>query len=141
MSAHTAASRGPVLTGLAVSMGLLAISNLMKPVGQMFAPDGPTGFVFFGQRLHGVANAIVGPAFGLLLATYAYGVWNRRRWVVPIALAYALYVLANLILFTLIGATPEEKAKIVFNTIYGIVAIGVSAGGALYLARNRDKLA
>ena len=136
-----AASRGPVLTVLAVSMALLAISNVMKPVGQMFAPDGPTGFILFGRRLHGVANAIVGPAFGLLLATYAYGVWTRRRWVVPLAFAYALYVVANLILFLLVGATPEEKAKIVFNTVYAVVAIGVSGGGALYLARNRDRLA
>jgi hypothetical protein len=134
-------TRDPILTGLAVSMGLLAISNLMKPVGQAFAPEGPTGFVLLGQRLHGMANAIVGPAFGVLLGTYAYGVWNRRRWVVPLAFAYALYVVANLILFMFIGATPEERAKIAFNTVYGVVAIGVSAGGALYLSRNRDRLA
>ena len=134
-------SRDPILTVLAVSMGLLAISNAMKPIGQMFAPDGPTGLVFFGHRLHGLANAVLGPAFGLVLAAYAYGVSKRRSWVVPLAVAYALYVVVNLILFTMITATPEEKAKVVFNTVYGIVAIGVSGGGALYLARNRGRLA
>jgi hypothetical protein len=84
---------------------------------------------------------VLGPAFGLVLAAYAYGVWKRRSWVVPLAVAYALYVVVNLVLFTMITATPEEKAKVVFNTVYGIVAIGVSGGGALYLARNRGRLA
>src|SRR5438046_6294222 len=99
MGATRAARRDPLLTTLAVLMGILAISNLMKPVGQAFDPNGSAGFVFFGTRLHGVANTIIGPLFGLFLATYAWAVWTGRRIAVPIALAYAAYVPLNLVLF------------------------------------------
>src|SRR5262249_27098311 len=82
-------SRDRVLTTLAVLMGIMAISNLWKPIAQALSPDSSAGFVFFGNRLHGVANAIVGPLFGGVLGAYAYGVWTMQRWVMRIALAYA----------------------------------------------------
>jgi hypothetical protein len=126
---------------LAVLMGLLAISNFMKPISQMMAPESSAGFVFFGHRLHGTANAIMGPLFGVLLAAYAYGAWNAKRWVVGLAGAYAVYVIVNLVLFTTLEATEEEKAKVLFNLVYLVVAVGVSGGGALHLWRNRDRLA
>jgi hypothetical protein len=43
-----------------------------------------------GHRLRGTANGVVGPAFGLLLGAYAYGVWTMKRWVVPLAGADAV---------------------------------------------------
>jgi hypothetical protein len=128
-------SRDPLLIVLAVLMGLLALSNFAKPLGQAMQPESDAGFVFLGHRLHGVANAI----FGLLLATYAYGVWTRRRWVVPLAIAYAGYVVLNLVLFA--ATAPEAQATgTAFMVGYSLVAIGVSAGGALYLYRNRHRL-
>ena len=129
----------PVLTALAIAMGLMAVSNFWKPMAQHFAPDSSAGFVFFGHRLHGVANALVGPAFGALLAAYAYGVWTRQGWVVPLAIAYAVYVPVNLVLFTL-NAPPGSDLPFVFMSLYAIVAIGISGGGALYLYRNRERL-
>ena len=132
-------SRGKLLTILAVLMAILAISNFMKPIGQTMQPESSAGFVFFGQRLHGVANAIMGPLFGLLLLAYAYGVWNRRRWVVPLAVAYAVYVVLNLILFVR-SPPPGPEQSVGFMFAYAVVAIGVSSGGALYLMRNRDAL-
>ena len=132
-------SRDPLLTGLAILMGLLAISNFSKPLGQMTQPESDAGFVFFGQRLHGVANAVMGPLFGVLLALYAYGVWTRRRWVVPLAAGYAAYVLVNLVLFVM-SAPPAQTGGPAFMATYAAVAIGVSAGGALYLYRNRHRL-
>ena len=129
-----------LLKVLAVLMGLLAISNFMKPISQSMAPESSAGFVFFGQRLHGTANAIVGPLFGVLLAAYAYGAWTAKRWVVGLAVAYAIYVIVNLILFTALGATEAEKSKVLFNLVYLVVAVGVSGGGALYLMRNRAHL-
>ncbi len=92
-------SRGPILTILAICMGLLAISNLSKPITQTLSPESSSGFVFFGTRLQGVANAIVGPLFGLFLALYAYAVWTLKTWAMPLAAVYALYVIANVILF------------------------------------------
>ena len=132
-------SRGPVLTTLAILMGLLALSNFSKPLGQAMQPESDAGFMFFGHRLHGAANAVVGPLFGVLLAAYAYGAWTRRSWVVPLAAAYAAYVVANLILFVT-TAPPAQNQSLAFMVAYTAVAIGVSAGGAWYLYRNRHRL-
>ena len=132
-------SRGPVLTTLAVLMGLLALSNFSKPLGQAMQPESDAGFVFFGHRLHGAANAVAGPLFGVLLAAYAYGAWTRRSWVVPLAAAYAAYVVANLTLFVT-TAPPAQNQSLAFMVGYTAVAIGVSAGGAWYLYRNRHRL-
>jgi hypothetical protein len=131
--------RDRTLTTLAMLMGVLAISNFAKPLGQAMDPGGNAGFVFFGERLRGTANAIAGPVFGLLLAAYAYGVWTMKRWVVPLAIAYAVYVILNLVLFVA-SPPPGDRTSILFMLGYAVVAIGVSSGGALYLYRNRDRL-
>jgi len=81
----------------------------------------------------------MGPLFGLLLAAYAYGAWTRKRWVVPLAVAYAAYVVVNLGLFVM-TAPPVEGQSLAFMAAYTAVAIGVSAGGAWYLYRNRNRL-
>ena len=63
----------------------------------------------------------------------------RRRWVVPLGIAYAGYVVLNLVLFA--TTAPEAQATgLGFMVAYTGVAIGVSAGGALYLYRNRHRL-
>jgi hypothetical protein len=134
-----ATSRGRVLTALAVMMGLMAVSNFLKPITQAMAPEGSAGFVFFGTRLHGAANALIGPLFGVLLAAYAYGVWTLRRWVVPLAFGYAGYVVVNLILFVM-KAPPEDQPPLLGMLIYALVAIGISSGGAYYLWSHRERL-
>jgi hypothetical protein len=136
MATNDGAGRDRVLTTLAVLMSVMAISNFAKPLGQAMDPGGNAGFVFFGHRLYGTANAIMGPVFGVLLAAYAYGVWTMKRWVVPLAGAYAVYVILNLALFMATGDRPS----LLFMLAYAAVAIGVSSGGALYLHRNRDRL-
>ncbi len=138
MAEAQAGKRDGWSTALAVAMGLLAISNFWKPFAQHLAPESPAGFVLFGCRLHGLANAVVGPLFGALLATYSYGVWTMRRWVVPIAIAYACYVPVNLVLFAL--RENGGEGGLAFLLGYTAVAIGVSAGGALHLSRIRDRL-
>jgi hypothetical protein len=134
-----ARSRDPWSTALALMMGLMAVSNFWKPVAQRMAPESNAGFVFFGTRLHGAANAVIGPLFGVLLAAYAYGAWTHRRWVAPLAVAYAGYVIANLILFTLI-APADQRPPLLGMIAYAAVAIGVSSGGAYYLWSRRDEL-
>ena len=133
-------SRDRLLTVLAILMGLLALSNSTKPISQAFSPESSVGFVFFGHRLHGLANAVVGPLFGILLASYAYGVWTMQRWVVPLAFGYATYVLVNLVLFTLTDPSIGRDTTLAEFAGYAVVAIAVSGGGALYLHRNRDRL-
>jgi len=132
-------SRDRVLTALAVLMGLLAVSNLTKPVSQLLAPQTNAGFVFFGYRMHGVANAVLGPLFGLVLAAYAFGVWTLRRWVVPLAAAYAAYVVVNLVCFAMHPPAGDHTPALGL-LVYALVAIGVSSGGAIYLHRRREAL-
>jgi len=132
-------SRDRVLTVLAVLMGMLAVSNLTKPVSQLVAPQTNAGFVFFGHRMHGVANAVLGPLFGLVLGAYSYGAWTMRRWVAPLAAAYAAYVIVNLVCF---AADPPagDRTPGLGLLAYALVAIGVSSGGAIYLHRRREAL-
>ena len=80
---------------------LLALSNIWKPLS-----GGRAGFVFFGTKTAGVANAILGPAFGIFLLIYALGIWRRKRWALPMAWVYAAYVPINLTLFTI---KPPER--------------------------------
>lgn len=139
MATNARTGRDRVLTTLAILMGLMAISNFAKPIGQAMDPGGNAGFVFFGHRLHGTANALIGPAFGVVLAAYAYGAWTMKRWVVPLAAAYAVYVVVNLVSFT-INPPDGQQTPLVFMLVYALVAIGVSSGGAWYLNRNRARL-
>ena len=139
MSTNDGMGRDRVLTILAILIGLLAVSNLAKPIAQATDPAGSAGFVFFGHRLHGIANAIIGPFFGLVLAAYAYGVWTMKRWVVPLAIAYAVYVVLNLALFAA-NPPPGDQNSLLFMVAYAAVAIGVSSGGALHLRRSFARL-
>ena len=133
----TETSRGPVLTTFAVLFVILALSNFLKP----FHLDPNAGFVFFGTKTHGIANAILGPAFGALLVMYAIGIWRLRLWVLPIAYAYAAYVILNLLLYTIRNAGSPGQPSTVMMMGYVAVAIGVSAGSALVLHRRKDELA
>jgi hypothetical protein len=106
-------SRGSVLTIFAVLFAILALSNFLKP----FHLDRNAGFVFFGMKTHGIANAILGPAFGALLVAYAIGIWRMRKWVLPIAYVYAVYVTLNLLLYTVRNAGSGKQPSSVFMLV------------------------
>jgi hypothetical protein len=128
--------RGRILTIFAVLFGILAVSNFSKP----FHLDPNAGFVFFGMKTHGVTNAILGPAFGVLLVVYAIGIWRMRRWALPIAYLYAAYVIVNLLLYSIRNTGAARNASPTFMLAYSAVAIGISGGSALMLLRRQDKL-
>lgn len=129
--------RGRELTIFAILFGILAISNLLKPLQILGAQ---TGFVFFGNRLTGTANTIAGPLFGIFLAIYAYGIWTMRRWAMAMGHAYATYVILNLLLWTLNDPTPKTVGYVIFGIIYAGVAIGVSLGSAILLTKRKAEL-
>ena len=131
------AQRGTALTTFAILFGLLAISNFLKPF--QFGGD-QTGFVFLGQRLSGTANTIIGPLFGLYLLIYAIGIWGMRRWALPMAHAYATYVVLNLVLFSLRNTTPDTASYKVFTIVYATIAIGVSIASAVLLTQRKAEL-
>lgn len=119
----------------AILFALLAVSNFLKPleIGEN------TGFVLFGERLSGTANTIAGPVFGAILLAYAAGIWRLRSYALPLGIAYAAYVLANLVLYT-IRMPATEQTPLAFNVVYSVVALGVSWGAAHLLVRNRAAL-
>ncbi|HEV7733980.1 MAG TPA: hypothetical protein VGR62_17550 [Candidatus Binatia bacterium] len=132
-----AAARGTALTVFAVLFALLSVSNMLKPFQIQGAQ---TGFVLFGERLTGTANAIAGPLFGLFLLVYAIGIWNMRRFALPMAWLYALYVVVNLVLFTIRNETPPGVGYMIFGVVYTAIAIGVSGGSAMLLSRRTAEL-
>jgi hypothetical protein len=130
--------RNGTLTVFAVLFGLLAISNFLKP----FRLTSDTGLVFFGYRLSGTANTVLGPLFGVFLAVYAFGIWSMRRYALPMAYAYAAYVPLNLLLFNLWGPKPAEAGVgyAIFGLVYAVIAIGVSWGAVVALRRRATAL-
>jgi predicted PurR-regulated permease PerM len=128
--------RGVALTIFATLFGLLAISNFLKPV---LASPG-TGFVFFGTRTTGVENAILGPLFGLILAAYVVGIWRMKKYAMPMAYAYFLYVLLNTILFTVKNRDAQDSGGPALRLLFLAVGLGIPLASALILTRRRDEL-
>jgi len=124
-----------MLRMFALLFSLMALSDLLTP----FADTMRTGFVLFGQRLTGTANAVVAPLFALFLAGYAYSIWTERRVALPLGVAYAVYVVANLVSWSL-RKPAGETLDPVFAVLYLIVAVGVSSGAAVLLYRRRRQL-
>ena len=129
--------RGPALTTFAVLFAILAVSNVLKP---LHIGGEQTGLVFFGQRLSGTPNAILGPLFGLFLFVYAYGIWSMRRFAMAMGHAYATYVILNLILWTFNDPNEKTASHMVFGVVYAAVAIGVSLGAAVLLTKRKAEL-
>ncbi len=126
-----------MLNIFAVLFALLGVSNLLKPL-QMGGAQ--TGFVLFGHRLDGAANTVAGPLFGLFLFAYAFAIWRRQSIALPLGAVYAGYVVVNLVLFTILNERPPGAPYFAFVTVYALVAIGVSAGAVVLLARERASL-
>jgi hypothetical protein len=129
--------RSRLLDVFAVLFAILAISNLLKPLQ---IGGAQTGFVFFGQRLSGTANAIAGPLFGIYLLVYAWGIWRRKRFALPMGHAYATYVVLNLIMYTAKNPRPPGVGPVIFGIVYSVVAIGVSVGAAYLLTKHKAEL-
>ena len=129
--------RGAMLTVFAVLLTLLAISNLLKPL-QL----GDAGFVFLGTKTTGLANTILGPLFGIYLLIYVVGIWQMRKFALPMGVAYAAYVPLNMALFTM--GHPQDPNHgwpgLIGGLVYMAVAIGVSWGAPIVLWSRRSEL-
>ena len=116
----------------AVLFALLAISNFLKPI----TADEHTGFVFLGRRLTDTPNLIAGLAFGAYLAWYSYSLWLEKAAALPLGIAYAGYVTANLFLFTLRQPPPSTTNQMVFGIVYTIIALGCAWGAVWLMIRQ-----
>jgi hypothetical protein len=132
------ASRGMFLTLMTVLFVVLALSDFTKAL--QFANDPAVGgLVILGHKFQGVPmNLVLGPIFGIVLLTYAFGIWRLKAWVMPLAIVYAFYVPTNMVLFwSLHQLTPPTVGFIV---VYLILSLGGSVGTAIYLAHHRERL-
>jgi hypothetical protein len=130
--------RGLGLTTLAILFAILAVEDVLKP----FHLEGPTtGLVFFGRRLSGTPNAILGPLLGIILLIYAAGIWRMRRYALSFGYAYAIYVTINLIIFTATNPPPPSQGEIIFGVVYSVLALVFSWGTAILLGRRKADLA
>jgi hypothetical protein len=128
--------RGGLLTFFAVIFGLLAIEDFLKP----FHLEGPdTGIVFFGPRLQG-NSAYVGWFVAIFLLAYALGIWRMRSYALAMGYAYAVYVLLNIVIFTVSHPAPKTQSEIVFGIVYSALAIGGAWAAAILLTRWRSQL-
>ena len=139
MTNHTASgARGWFLSVMTVLFLLLAISDFTKPLEFVY-PTATSGIVEFGHKFRSVWNtAILGVMFGFLFLVYSYGLWNLRRWVLPIAIAYAFYVPFNVALFN--RNREEDAYSVAFTVVWLAVALTGSIGTAIYLAYHRERL-
>jgi len=133
--------RGGVLGTAAVLFAVLAVTDLLKPFKLVPTLEGAdTGLVFFGTRLGGVPNAILGPLFGIFLLVYAAGIWRMRRYALPMAYAYATYVVINLVMFSAKNPRPPSAGQMIFGLVYIVIALAVSWGTAILLRRRKAQL-
>ncbi len=129
--------RGGVLTTLAVLFGILGVTDILKP----FHLEGATtGLVFFGQRLSGTADAILGSALGIILLIYAAGIWRMRRYALYLGYVYAVYVTLNLVLYQVRNPPPATQTERIFGFVYVILALAFSWGTAIILSRRKAEL-
>jgi len=136
--ANETARRGWFLSVITVLFVLLALSDFTKPI-QFARNPAVGGLVIFGHKFQTVlALYFLGPIFGVIFLTFAYGIWNLRSWVLPLSIIYAFYVPYNLVLFWY--RQPPGPRPVGFIVIYLAIALTGSIGTAIYLAYHREQL-
>ncbi len=129
--------RGGGLTTLAILFAILAVSDILKPLHL----EGPTtGLVFFGKRLSGAPNAILGPILGIILLSYAAGIWRMHRYAMYLGYAYAIYVTINLVLFSARNPPAASQGEMIFGIVYIVLAVALSWGTAILLSLRKADL-
>lgn len=66
--------------------------------------------VFFGQILHGATAFAPAALVGLFMLVTGIAMWRFDRWALPLSALYALYVLVNLLAWTL--TNPGEFDRV-----------------------------
>jgi hypothetical protein len=130
--------RGTFLTVMAVLFVVLALSDFTKAL--QYAQDpAHLGLVVLGHRFEGVGkNLAFGSLVGIVLVTYAYGIWKMRAWVLPLSILYAFYVPANMVLFWSLHQLPPPSVGFIVR--YLLISLTGSVGTAIYLAYHRERL-
>jgi len=128
--------RGILLTIFATLFAVAAVQDLLKP----FHLEGPnTGLVFFGIRLGGTANVVMSIVLAIFLVSDAVGVWRMNRYALPLGLFYAVYVLINLVVFS-VKYSDQDNGPLAFLIVFIAGAVAIPWGAVLILWRHRAQL-
>jgi hypothetical protein len=127
----TEARRSMILKVLAVLFAVRGLTNTFK-----FLSDGG-GMVFFGKKLDGMPDLILSQLFGILLYAYAYGMWERRSFALPLGYAYFAFVVVNVFLFPIVEGLGAVGAGA--YGAFALFAIGSNVL-ALWLLRQAEKV-
>jgi hypothetical protein len=103
---------------IAVLIVLRAATNFGKP----FSPG--SAFVVFGTMMRGLASSVVAPLFGIAMLVYAWGLWQNRPWAHPLAVLYAIWATANVVLFPIREGVPSRWAPWM-SSIFAIPGIAI----------------
>jgi hypothetical protein len=136
--------RSRILTVFAILLVLLAINDFIKPLlgaGTAVVAGARVqgSIVFFGMRPQG-SWMFVGWLVAAFLLTLAIGVWRMRRYASPMADCYAVYVLLNVVIHTIIHLLPKTQAEVTFTVVYETVAVVGAWTLAILLRRERTHL-
>ncbi|HYL57890.1 MAG TPA: hypothetical protein VEU51_03395, partial [Candidatus Acidoferrales bacterium] len=71
---------------------------------------------------------------------YASTIWRMRLMALTVAYGYAVYVVINLVLFTVRNPPPTERGDQIFGIVYSILAVAITWGTAIYLSRRKADL-
>ena len=118
---------------MAALLALRALTNVFKPLGA------GTGLVFFGKLLHGIPNLVLAPALGIYMLIYAYGMYDKRQYALPMGILYAVFVTFNVFLFPAFEPMPGGWGMGAYS-VFGLIAIGGAALGAWLMWAQRDDL-
>ncbi len=117
-----------LLRVLAVLIGFRGVGNLLKRFGT------GSGLVVFGRLLP--RETLLAPLLGVGMLLYAYGLWTRRAWALPLGVAYALFATANLVLFPVVTGLPPGITMPMYS-VYIVAGIAMSWGAVVLLQAAR----
>jgi hypothetical protein len=118
---------------MALLIALRALTNIFKPFGA------GSGLVFFGKLLGGAATAILAPMLGVYMLIYAYGMYDKRQYALPMGILYTLFVVFNVVLFPVFEPLPGGWGLGAYS-LFGFLAIGGAAFAVWLLWAQRDEL-
>jgi len=117
---------------MAILIAIRALTNVFKPLGA-------GGLVFFGKLLSGGANAILAPALGIYMLIFAYGMYDRRQYALPMGILYTVFVVFNVLLFPVFEPLPGGWGMGGYS-VFGLIAVGGPAFAVWLLWSQRDQL-
>jgi hypothetical protein len=85
------------MTALALFCMAAVLVNVPR---DLFVPASRDVEIWLGFEVHGRAAQLTAPIHWAIFAIGAWAFWTRRRWIVPLAVAYLLYVAVSHIVWS-----------------------------------------